>query len=335
MILKNKPLGILCIGQDMTREYESKLLYNSEIQSLFAMSPDCMLSMILDLTTWRIVNSALRMDLQRHCYNLAGIDEFKDAALRTSAGSPDMSRWLYSLDNKTMLHMYNDGKRSFSLQYRISGLSEHPKWVKLKSRLLIDPMSGHLTMVCQLIDIDAAVNANGKLKRAAECDSMTGLYNHDSTLRHISEYLASEGFEGVHALLMVDIDNFKSINDQYGHQTGDYVLIHIADVIRKTFRGDDIIGRIGGDEFMILMKNCGTLDTANRKACELIANMQCSFTKGRHIISTTGSVGVSLYERNGRSIDQLYYEADSALYKVKASGKNGSAFAEAMSDDFH
>lgn len=330
----HEPLGILCIGQDMTREYESKLLYNSEIQSLFAMSPDCMLSMILDLTTWRIIHSALRMDLQRYCYNLTGIEEFKASALKTSAGSPDMSRWLHSLEANTMLHQYNDGKRSFSLQYRISGISEQPKWVKLKARLLMDPLSGHLTMVCQLIDIDAAVNASGQLKRAAECDSMTGLYNHDATLKHISNYLASEGFDGVHALLMVDIDNFKSINDRYGHQTGDDVLIHIAGIIRKTFRADDIIGRIGGDEFMILMKNCGTLDTADRKVCELVENLRYNFTRGRHIISATGSVGVSLYESDGRSIDQLYYEADSALYKVKASGKNGSAFAEAISADY-
>ena len=327
---KNKPIGIVGFGRDMTREYESKLIYNSEIQSLFAMGPDCMVSMILDLTTWRIIMSAMRTDVHRHCYDYSEIDDFRSAALRTAYNAPDVDKWLHAFDSHTMLRLYNDGKRSFSMQYCIAGISDVPKWVKLKCRLLMDPLSGHLTMVCQLLDIDDIIKANGKLKKAAERDSMTGLLNHDNTLKHINNFLKSDGASGTHILLMVDIDNFKLVNDHYGHQTGDDVLVHIADVLKKTFRADDIVGRIGGDEFMVLMKNCGSIATARRKLPELIEDLQYSFTRGVNTVYITGSVGVSIYKGDGKTMDQLYYEADSALYKVKASGKNGFAYSDSI-----
>jgi diguanylate cyclase (GGDEF)-like protein/PAS domain S-box-containing protein len=324
------PIGIFGFGRDMTEEYESKLIYNSEIQSLFAMGPDCMASMILDLTTWRIISSAMRTDVQRHCYNFSEIDDFKAAAIRTAINAPDVDKWLRSFDGDTMLRLYNDGKRSFNMQYCVVGLGDAPKWVKLKCRLLRDPLSNHLTMVCQLIDIDDIISANGKLKKAAERDSMTGLLNHDTTLKQIGAFIKTDGSAGTHVLLMVDIDNFKQVNDNYGHQTGDDVLIHIADVLKKAFRADDIVGRIGGDEFMVLMKNCGSITTASRKVPELIENLQYSFTSGGNTVYITGSVGVSIYEANGKTVDQLYYEADSALYKVKASGKNGFAYSDSI-----
>ncbi|MFR5880817.1 MAG: GGDEF domain-containing protein [Cloacibacillus evryensis] len=164
-------------------------------------------------------------------------------------------------------------------------------------RFIADPATGHLMAFVSLHDIDEK-SAKRTTCRAAEEDSMTGS---STTTRRLStcRYLQTDGRAGVHALMMIDIDNFKSVNDIFGHQTGDDVITDIAAAIKKTFRDTDIVGRIGGDEFMVLMKNAVGKRVIAKKARDLIDALQYDCRTGSGTLELSGSVGISLYKGGG------------------------------------
>lgn len=163
-----------------------------------------------------------------------------------------------------------------------------------------------------------------ELNAAAECDSMTGIYNHDAAIAHIKKYLSIEGTGAKHALFMIDIDDFKRINDTLGHQCGDETIKRIAQRIKGVFRASDIVGRIGGDEFMVLMKNMPDERLAQRKGEELVNALRINVSSGnRSDMQVTASVGIVICTDNvNNNFEALYSKADSLLYSVKTSGKD-------------
>lgn len=176
-------------------------------------------------------------------------------------------------------------------------------------------------------DITEAVDAgrNGfpdaaKLILAAETDAMTGFLNHNAVIAHIKSFIEHES--GVHSLFMIDVDNFKSVNDNMGHQQGDAVIISIAEAIRAVFRQNDIVGRVGGDEFLVLMKNSGDEHITRRKARELNSALQFKVSAASKEINLSASIGISMTKGDGKNFDRLYREADTALYRSKDRGKN-------------
>jgi diguanylate cyclase (GGDEF)-like protein len=160
-----------------------------------------------------------------------------------------------------------------------------------------------------------------ELSAAVKSDSMTGLLNHGATFDYIKRYLRTEGVPGTHALFMIDIDDFKNVNDTFGHQIGDETIQKIALAIKNTFRASDIIGRVGGDEFMVLMKNVPDMGYVKKKARELIEALRIPCDDG----SATGvsaSVGIAVCRGMDCVFEQIYAEADGALYRAKNAGKN-------------
>lgn len=154
----------------------------------------------------------------------------------------------------------------------------------------------------------------------AQTDALTGLCNKETTKLRTDELL-SEDSEGTHAFLIIDMDGFKQINDVHGHATGDIVLQIFGHLLKNTFREGDILGRIGGDEFVVVMKNVQTKDIATKKAGELLAK-----TQGYKIEELQGknisiSIGISMAPQDGDCYMDLYKRADQALYQAKRTGK--------------
>ena len=129
-----------------------------------------------------------------------------------------------------------------------------------------------------------------------------------------------------HVLFMLDVDNFKNLNDTLGHQAGDNFLIAFAAGIKKCFRESDIVGRVGGDEFFALMKDFTELSKVAGKAEELLDAIQkvCAIYPE---VQISGSIGISVYPDDGSYLEDLYAQADAALYKAKRKGKNQYVFA--------
>lgn len=164
------------------------------------------------------------------------------------------------------------------------------------------------------------------LQKAAMLDGLTEIYNRNTVEQAIMSHLADEGNGGRHALFLMDIDNFKGINDTYGHIAGDNVLAELARLLRVQFCQEDIYGRMGGDEFILLYKDYGSLDAVRAKADKLIEEFSGKAFGADGAIPISLSIGISLYDTDGKTFLDLYQHADNALYKTKQRGKNGYSF---------
>lgn len=170
-----------------------------------------------------------------------------------------------------------------------------------------------------------------RLMQKAEEDPLTGLLNKESTARSITDWLNEERCKGFQVLLMVDLDHFKEINDTYGHATGDLVLKKAAQVLRGVFRETDIVGRVGGDEFMVFLKNVGNPEVVQRLMSTLNSRIRSVTVDDLPEETLSCSIGAAFYPRHGKDFTLLYENADRALYEAKRAGRNGHAVFESGS----
>ena len=122
------------------------------------------------------------------------------------------------------------------------------------------------------------------------------------------------------------MDNFKAVNDTLGHMFGDEVLRHVASEIRRKVRTSDIVGRVGGDEFIVFLRNIRSLDAISKKAGEICAAFKSKYSEAIPHGGISCSVGIALYPGDGACYEDLMYKADQALYAAKEKGKNCFAF---------
>jgi diguanylate cyclase (GGDEF)-like protein len=162
-----------------------------------------------------------------------------------------------------------------------------------------------------IIDRDLAI------ERAAT-DMLTGIYNKVTLTEKIQERLKADG--GIKcAMLMIDLDDFKYINDHYGHAVGDEAIRNVANLLQRIFDVDDLIGRFGGDEFVVFMQSVSA-DTVRRKV-EQFRRILSNEQDGAFML--TCSIGVLFLDETEISLDTLFKRVDAAMYKIKHNGKNG------------
>lgn len=328
-----KPHMAVGLSQDVTEKFAAQHNYARELQLQQMLVADMYATILLDVTNWQILRFQCRDP--RFAETLQGSDPeaiFKNAAAAV-AGDEAVRELLNSLSRESILEMYSEGRHTITLEYQRSLPGDEVRWVEEDVRLLADPDSGHLMMFMQIKDVDSEKRRLDALSLAAETDSMTGFYNHDATLRRIRDFISGDGYHGHHALFMIDIDNFKNVNDELGHSKGDETITKIATIIRVLFRNSDLLGRIGGDEFLVLMKNVTNASLAHKKAAELVDALQFLCASGSKSVYLTSSVGVCLYDTPGFTLEALYAGADAALYSAKNAGKNRYAISTDRGQD--
>ncbi|HBE9553629.1 diguanylate cyclase domain-containing protein [Clostridioides difficile] len=171
------------------------------------------------------------------------------------------------------------------------------------------------------IDITKERKQIEKLQHISEKDALTGIYNRAETERQIKKYF-EKNLNVMGALFMIDTDNFKQINDTEGHMIGDIVLTEMASGMKKIMHDSDVVGRIGGDEFTIFMKNISSVKDAEKKAEELLYMFRHLFQKEKSFLKVTCSIGIAIYPKDGTTFKEIYARADKALYQAKNMGKN-------------
>lgn len=180
----------------------------------------------------------------------------------------------------------------------------------------------------KLVDISEDVAEKKALIRKAQIDGMTGLYNATSTREKIKKMLLKRQPGTIDAFILLDVDFFKEINDNYGHYTGDQVLQILSETMQKTFRKTDVAGRFGGDEFCIYMQNIPSEKFVKAK-CRQLNDVISSSVEGMNI---SLSIGISIVDEK-KTFDDIYKEADHALYEAKRNGKNQFAVYEDSEKD--
>ncbi|MCI9066339.1 MAG: diguanylate cyclase [Lachnospiraceae bacterium] len=182
--------------------------------------------------------------------------------------------------------------------------------------------------IVMVINIVGKIRSNEKKKELedkADTDLLTGLNNKLATERKIKDYMA-QNTNKQSMMFLFDIDNFKKINDTMGHAFGDEVLRSLGTQIGAIFRASDIVGRVGGDEFMVFLKDISS-DEDILKEARKVENFFKSFQAGEYVkYKATASIGVAIFPQEGEDFETLYKAADQGLYKAKKRGKNQLAF---------
>ncbi len=207
------------------------------------------------------------------------------------------------------------------LEYRLLTHEGEQRWAKGFQTFHKNAKGEPIAVVGSITDITEQKLALKRLEKLAQRDSLTKLYNKQNFERRVSEYLEQEGAGGLHALVVLDIDDFKQINDTHGHSTGDRILDEFARMVKECYQRGDICGRIGGDEFAVLMKDILTMsEELDDFVNGFIRNVSAAIEvcEGQQL---SVSAGVAVYPWHGQDYATLFDEADAALYRAKALGK--------------
>ncbi len=192
--------------------------------------------------------------------------------------------------------------------------------------------AGRITSSLALIqDVSQRVESERRLTEIAQRDTLTRLLNRNAlepTLRAFIER-ARQGNTGV-AVLFLDLDHFKNINDTLGHRVGDLMLVEVAAILRHCVRAEDEVVRIGGDEFMVVIGHARPKAIAHETAQRIIAALGTPIRVENQRLSVTSSIGIAVYPDHGRAPEALIRSADLAMYRAKENGKNRFEFFSAL-----
>ncbi len=204
-------------------------------------------------------------------------------------------------------------------------------WCRIHMLGIFDAKNQLVKVIGKIVNVDEKKRQILHLQEMAVKDGPTGVYNKQATERLIRQYLSDEGQKGIHALLVIDIDDFKEVNDDYGHRRGDEVIAFIGAELNRLFRTSDIKGRIGGDEFMVLVKDIEGIELLREKASNVCKSFKDKNKElfGEDGITLSASIGIATYPKDGNRYEELYEAADQALYHCKNLGKgNAILFGE-------
>lgn len=212
-------------------------------------------------------------------------------------------------------------QNTISAEVRIANASARYLWTKIIATANQDENGDIIGIVGIIQNIDVEKRAEISLREKAEQDSLTKLLNKASSQQQIIDYLNQTEKEPS-ALLLLDLDNFKTVNDTYGHLYGDELLLHISNTLKQLFRSNDIIGRIGGDEFLVFMRNIPSEELIHSRCNQLLKSFNRLFMQLTPDLNVSCSIGVAMSPIHGSTYADLFRHADHALYLCKSSGKN-------------
>ena len=220
------------------------------------------------------------------------------------------------------------------IEIRLAGRDGQYRWSRCRLTAQFDEQGKPLKAVGVLIDIDDQKRQAQELKDRAERDLLTKLYNKTSSRARIESYLKSRGPGELAALMVIDIDDFKQVNDRYGHMFGDAVLAELASAITRLFRVQDIVARIGGDEFTVFMTDLPNQEIAKRRAGQMIETFREMLRENMQELTLSCSIGLAFSQDADDTYQKLFEQADRALYQAKAAGKNRYLVYEKAVMDF-
>lgn len=213
-----------------------------------------------------------------------------------------------------------------SIDARIANSSGVYLWNKIWASMQYDAAGKPVRLLGLITDIDDLKRAALSLKEQAERDALTKLLNKSSTQLLIAEHMTDREPNTLSAMMILDLDNFKAVNDGYGHLYGDTVLAEIGGSLRKLFRAHDIVGRIGGDEFLIFLKDIPNEQMLRERCSLLLLTFRELFERFVPDLEVSCSIGVSLAPQHGTTYNELFRHADAVLYQIKKNGKNDFGF---------
>lgn len=225
------------------------------------------------------------------------------------------------LDIENMKKQYREG--NYTRKYCFQSMQDYTLcWMELTVHVFQEGDTGNMYALLYLKNIDSAKKRELEQEMAAMRDPLTNVFNRRSFEQEVNSFVLGEK-DAFGAMLLVDMDDFKKINDTYGHLKGDEVLQKLTDVLMSTFRRKDVIGRLGGDEFVVFVKGVKKREVLDRRMEQFYEALQML-----EDCSITCSAGIAIAEQEGFSYQETLRQADEALYHSKQNGKNRYCYYE-------
>ena len=254
-------------------------------------------------------------------YDIFGYEPVRENFVKTLPSNP----YIHPDDLRDVTNYFEslvDGDSYKAIEIRIVKADGNYLWFRVRSTAIFDSEGNVSKIVGVILNIDKEKNAQNELKLRAEHDSLTSLLNKHTARFRSERYLKKAEPDEKCAFLFMDLDNFKDINDHYGHMFGDQILIKVSQEIKKLFRSDDIIARLGGDEFMILMKNIKDLGLVEKRCTQILEALDTILSKSDFEFTVGASIGVAYETASATSFSQLFDHADQASYEAKRLGRH-------------
>lgn len=319
---KGNPCRAIVFVENVTKEYEEKAALERYKAKLDRLVGDKKQYMQYDLRERRIIDCDGGLFSMPDDLSSKTLEDVLEYHLNNYIKEGDKDIISEFMNSKSLIESYNKGVYHLFVEREAILPNKDNRWIRLSIDL--DKISDNIIATFLWEDVDDEHHEYELIVNRANYDALTGLLNRSSTIKEIENYICGIGKDGTHALIMMDMDNLKGVNDTLGHQYGDAALQRFAYEVKRFFRKDDIIGRIGGDEFFIFLKNI-TIDLVSRKMRALLQTLEIVYQDKDKKITTSASAGISLYHGFSsvkKSLNELYKEADSALYKAKSNGKH-------------
>lgn len=308
------------IGKDITDFVELKSKYEIEREYREALGKDALSYIEVNLTMNEVIDWKIA---KNNFIDFYDGKNYEKSILKLSENSipSEYGKALRELNRQNLLNNYRDGKRKLDLEYQFyNKFKDNYNFIQITLYLI--EFNKDIYACGYIKDINENKVHDLVLKKKIELDPLTGLYNREAIEIKTNEIIQNFP-ENNHAIMILDIDNFKQVNDNFGHLYGDAFLCEISRKIKSKFRNDDLVARLGGDEYLVLMKNISNSELAIDKANDLCKLIEGAYGTGGTKVKVTVSVGVVLYPNHGKTFDELYHHGDQALYKIKKNNKNG------------
>ena len=246
------------------------------------------------------------------------------------------ARNAFGVQVKSMAALFADIKDLDTLMEQLDFLGEHrivtrvrlasgERWFDLSAKVCSDAATGKPAILLTAIDVSELKEARDAARHLADRDQLTDLHNRAYLQNHLTK-LAAQNANSRCAIIFFDVDRFKAINDRYGHEAGDTVLLQIAIRLRANLRPDDLAVRLGGDEFVVLLDDVSDMADVEQRAMRLHKAVSVPVLQDNVVINVATSVGVAVFSPAAVDFTEVLREADIALYGSKQTGRNKVTF---------
>lgn len=315
-----KLIEVIIVANDITEQKMLEMKYEKEKAYRTAIYAGYIAVYEINLTQNQIVNmpDSLSQELNIDKEDLSY--DYLQQKIYAHVYDKDFGAVAQKLNRNYLLEQFNAGQTEVTLEYR-NCTQDSCQWIQISTSIFYRDGHDDIYAYIYLKDINEQKLKENELKSRAETDNLTALYNRNA-MQDLINLTLSYNDEKYHALMILDIDNFKEINDTYGHIFGDKVLVEISTKIRNICGENSILGRLGGDEFIIFMRDVTNPIIAEEKAKVLCDELRIVYSLNEKTVQISASIELAFAPEHGLTFSELYDRADIAMYCVKKRGKN-------------